>query len=151
MVSGLARFGTALCSSTSNQQFAPVCVAVRRSPPVRATRPSAVGEPGLFGHGKKYVDLCCTSTHMVAGVAGAGLSTSFLASRKARLSSRKQPESKHNTVMAFPLRHHPCLAKVGGSVQVHLLSSRSGYKALPNTSVEPTNCSKLQFAAHLER
>jgi hypothetical protein len=151
MLSPLARFGTALCGSTSNQQFAPVCVAVRRSPTVRATRPSAVGEPGLFGHGKKYGELCCISTQMVAAVAGAGLSTSSLASRKARFSSGKQPKSKHNTVMAFPLRHRPCFAGTGVSVQAHILSSRFVTAALPNPSVELTNCGKPQFAAHLER
>ncbi len=151
MGSCLTRFGTVLFGCTSNQQFAPVCVAVRRSPPVRATRPSAVGEPGLFGHGKKYGELCCASTRMAAGVAGAGLSTSFIASRKAHLSSRKQPKSKHKTIMAYPLRHHACLAVAGVSVQAHRLSSGTVTAALPNPSVEATNCSKLQFAPHLER
>jgi hypothetical protein len=76
---------------------------------------------------------------------------SFLASRSVRFSSGNQPKSKHNTVMAFPLRHHLCLPGAAVAVHAHHLFSRSGSKPLPNTSVEATNCSKLQFAPHLER
>ncbi len=71
MVSALVRFGMALGVSTSSQQLAPLSVAVRRSPPVRATRPSAVGEPGVFTPGRKYKERSCFSAHRVAGVAGA--------------------------------------------------------------------------------
>jgi hypothetical protein len=71
--------------------------------------------------------------------------------RNRRFPSVKQPKTKHNAGMASALTHS---ARSGNAVMVgqrHLLSGGFGTAALPNPSVEATNCSKLQFAPHLER
>ncbi len=118
--------------------------------PARAVRPSAASEPTEVSF-TKYQEVHGRSPHRMACVVGAGLSRRSVATHKARLSSGQLQNPKQNTVMARTLRHPICLIAAGASVHGHRLSSGSGNEALPNHSVEATNCSKLQFAPHLKR
>ncbi len=120
------------------------------SPSARAVRPSAASEP-IEVTFTKYQTPACRSASTGAGVARVGLSMRILVLRAKRFSPGKQPKCKHNTVMASASAASP---RFGGFVvtgQRHRPLSGSEPKTLPNPSVEPTKCSKLHFAAHLER
>ncbi len=97
---------------------------------VRAARPPAASEPTAY------------LTGQLAAVA------SLLSGR---FPSGKQPRTKHNTHMASALAASPRFGNRVGNVQRRHLFSGFEPKTLPNPSVEPTKCSKLHFAAHLER
>jgi hypothetical protein len=67
--------------------------------------------------------------------------------RHRRFPSGKQPKTKHNAGM---VRFVISQGSSNGFVQAHRLFIGAQPVALPNPSVEPTKCSKLHFAAHLE-
>jgi hypothetical protein len=87
----------------------------------------------------------------VAGVAGVGLFVSSAVPASTGLSSGEIQKTKHNAGMALALSSSTRAGYVVMSGQRPSLSIGSVTAALPNTSVEATNCSKLQFAPHLER
>ncbi len=142
--------GASVYRARSHLHRAPLGSGYLRLASVRAVRPSAASEP-IEVTFAKYHEGHGTSPHLLAGVAGVGLSLKSVAALKARLSSGQLPNPKHNTVMACSLRHPLCLIGAGAAVRGHHLSSGSGNEALHNHSVEATNCSKLQFAPHLKR
>ena len=66
-------------------------------------------------------------------------------------SSFHDRKAKHNSGMASLLTASVRFGSAGVKFIGSSPSSGPARKTLPNTSVEPTKCSKLHFAAHLER
>jgi hypothetical protein len=96
----------------------------------------------------------CTLLSAQSSEAAALLSRQLAAAlrrRHRRFPSGKQPKTKHNAGMALVLSASARAGYAVMSTQRTSLSTGTVTAALPNPSVEATNCSKLQFAPHLER
>ncbi len=120
------------------------------SPSARAVRPSAASEPTEVPFTKDMRPVR-RQAFAGAGVARVGLSLRHSVVQTEHLSPGKQPKRKHNAGMASVSATSPRVGNIVVTGQRHRPLSGSEPKTLPNPSVEATNCSKLQFAPHLER
>ncbi len=116
---------------------------------VRAVRPPAASEPTEVTLSRSKPEQTAPSTG--AGFARVGRKEEVARCRHRRIPSGLRPKTKHNAGMALAFTASACFGYVAMIGQRSLLVSGSGQAALPNPSVEPTKCSKLHFAAHLER
>ncbi len=155
MVSAPVRFGLVFVQPTSSGQRASGLSAMEIQRPssssasARAARPPAASEPIEVIRTRSRPERAARSTG--AGFARVGRQEEIARRRHRRFLSCLGPKTKHNAGMASALTASPRSGNVDMIGQRPLLSSGFGAAALPNHSVELTNCSKLQFAAHLER
>jgi hypothetical protein len=125
-------------------QVAPVSVQIRKSASVRAVRPLAAGAPA-----EVYSRGVAAQASVMAGLTFE--SAGGKAKHHAGVSTKKCKNTKHNGGMASALVAMAELEAEGMNALALVLPFVPKRAPLPNPSVEATNCSKLQFALHLER
>jgi hypothetical protein len=150
MLSVPARFGASAACSLSSWRLRASAIqpnTARLPPSARAVRPSAASEP-IEAHRRRSA---AWSPRVGAGIKAGSHSKLSAVSGWAIFPRSERPNSKHNAGMASFRYKSVVTGSAVVKTGVIAWPARSGHKTLPNPSVEATNCSKLQFAPHLER